>query len=174
MKALSKDPEDKLEVMKWTEALYNALEIFEPLRHDHAHIARLLQACLWPTNVFSREAMIGAWECGFKHFSQHTLEDLAAVARSHAVKSIEDLHRNLNVQARQNYNGKLSRHDRWHVAQTCGVMEDMDRKTCVPTTEEKRMAAKESLTNKSYIPNAKEFSMGEDVYKDLLSTKECL
>ena len=121
-----------------------------------------------------REAILGAWECDFKQFSEKTDHDLSNAARGFNVKSIEDLHRNLNVAARQNFNGKISRQARWHVAQRCGVIESLDHHVCEPTAEDERDSVNAPLNNNSFIPNPAKFSMGPETYRDLLNTKDCL
>ena len=157
--------------MIWVKALYDALEKFEPLRDHYDYIEKLLAAALWPTNVFVREAIVGAWECDFKQFSEKTTHDLENAARGFTVKPIEDMHRNCNVAARQNFNGKLSRQARWHVTQQCGVIENMDHKPCDPTVSDVRDSANESMSAKSFIPNAAKFSMGPEVYKKCLTPR---
>jgi hypothetical protein len=159
--------------MTWTEQLYNAVKVFEPLRDD-AIIEKVWQGALWPESVFVRESPIGAFEMGFKNFARATQEDLKNAAKGFNVKSIEDLHRNLNVKSKQNYNGNIGRSQRWHVAQTCGVIEDLDRKQVDPTAEQIRNATKTPLNNPSFKPFAREFSIGEDIHKDLLATKDLL
>ena len=172
MKTLSRDPAQTRSSMIWVKALYDALEKFEPLRDHYDYIEKLLAAALWPTNVFVREAIVGAWECDFKQFSEKTTHDLENAARGFTVKPIEDMHRNCNVAARQNFNGKLSRQARWHVTQQCGVIENMDHKPCDPTVSDVRDSANESMSAKSFIPNAAKFSMGPEVYKKMLDTKD--
>jgi hypothetical protein len=87
-------------------------------------------------------------------------------------KPIEDLHRCLNTQAKLNYNGNLSRDARWHTAWTCGVIEGNDRATPRVDAETHRLANKEKLNNRMYEVHQAEFSMGPDIHKDLLNTKE--
>ena len=173
MKCLSKDPEDKRKLVIWVKELYDALQKFEPLQEHFDYIDKMLKAALWPTNVFAREAMIGAWECEFTQFSAKTEHDLENAARGFTVKSIEDLHRNCNVAARQNFNSKLSRQGRWHVTQRCGVVENLDHTVCEPTVDDIRDPSAASLNAKSFEVNAAKFSMGPETFKDLLNTKDC-
>ena len=171
MKCLSKDPEDKRKLVIWVKELYDALQKFEPLQEHFDYIDKMLKAALWPTNVFAREAMIGAWECEFTQFSAKTEHDLENAARGFTVESIEDLHRNCNVAARQNCNGKLSRQGRWHVTQRCGVVENLDHTVCEPTVDDIRDACAASLNAKSFEVNAAKFSMGPDRSKTCLSRR---
>ena len=48
----------------------------------------------------------------------------------------------------------------------------MDHKPCDPTVSDVRDSANESMSAKSFIPNAAKFSMGPEVYKQLLDTKD--
>ena len=155
--------------------LYEALEVFEPLRGDYVYIDTLLEACLWPSNAWVREALIGARECRHKDFAAQTKEDLKNIAsKGFNVKSIEDLHRNVNIKARQNFNGNVPRAGRWHVAHTAGVIEDLGHTQPDPTPEECRAAAKETLNAKSFVPSSPDFSLGEDIFNDLLTTKDLI
>ena len=169
-----KSPEHKLKVLAWAQLLWEALEAFELLK-AHPHILRVIQAALWPFSSFCREALVGCYECDFKDFSTYTTQDLSDAARAFGVKAIEDLHRCLNVKAHQNYNGKCSRTLRWHTAQTAGLVEEIDRKQPDPTDEQRRTAATNTLPNTSYQATHSEYSLGEEIHKDLLSDKEhCL
>jgi hypothetical protein len=75
--------------MIWVKALYDALEKFEPLRDHFDYLEKLLAAALWPTNVFVREAIVGAWECDFKQFGEKTTHDLENAARGFTVNPLK-------------------------------------------------------------------------------------
>ena len=144
----------------------------EPLLATNPDVEKLFRAMLWPKSVWCREAITGCAECDFERFAEDTLDDLKIACRAMTVKPIEDLHRNLNVKARQDYNGDISRNMRWHTAKSCDVIEDMDHKQPVPTSEDKFQANKEKLSCKHYDVRAINFSMGEHIFKDLLDTKD--
>ena len=155
--------------------LYEALEVFEPLRGDYVYIDTLLEACLWPSNAWVREAPIGARECLHKDFAAQTKEDLKNIApKGFNVKSIEDLHHNVNIKARQHFNGNVPRAGRWHVAQTAGVIEDLKHTQPDPTPEECRVAAKETLNAKAFVPSSPEFPSVKIYFNDLLTTKDLI
>ena len=89
MKTLSRDPAQTRSSMIWVKALYDALEKFEPMRVHFDYIEQLLAAALWPTNVFVREAIVGAWECDYKQFSEKTTHDLENAARGFTVQTLK-------------------------------------------------------------------------------------
>jgi hypothetical protein len=167
-----KSPEKKAEVLDWTKQLFIMLGVFEPLRGLNKFIDDALTHALWPQSSFVREGIIGSYECDFTDFAPMTINALVDAARGFGSKPIEDLHRCLNTASRQNVNGKLSRNSRWHTAWTCGVIEGNDRKGPRVSDETRRKAAGEALNNRMYDVRDSEFSMGADIHKDLLSTKE--
>ena len=167
-----KSPEDKAATLRSARDLWEMLLVFEPLRAAHKGIRDALDACLWPTSPFVRETLVGAFECDFHGFAPQTNQDIQDASCSLTVKPVEDLHRNLNVQAKLNYNGNLCRNGRWHVAQTCNVLRDIDRKPPPVTVEDRKVATKKQLNNHMYETTDKDYSLGHDVHKDLLNAKE--
>ena len=167
-----KSDEERQKIMQWTKELYDMLNVFEPIRDLHPFIDQALTAALWPQSVFCRETIVGARETEFEGLAPMSTKTLICAARAFGVKPTEDLHRCLNVQARLNYNGNLSRDARWHTAWTCGVIEANDRKGPRIGEENRREAVQNKLNNKTYEVKSSEFSMGEEVFKDLLNTKE--
>lgn len=140
---LSENVAEKTMVLEWTKQIHTMLKKLEPLADTDPEVDKLLKAMLWPTSVWVREAITGCAECSYRGFAADTLEDLTIACRGFTVKCIEDLHRNLNVKARQDYNGDISRSMRWHVANTCEVIENMDHKQPEPTPQEKRRGQRE-------------------------------
>ena len=59
-------------------------------------------------------------------------------------------------------------------AKNCGDIEDMDHKQAVPTNEDKSNAGKETMNYRQYDICTCRFSMGEEMFKDLLDTKDQL
>ena len=159
------------ECMGTAKSLFDAVENFEKHRNVPA-VANILTAALWPTNVWTREALVGAWEHDWEEFAPQTQEDLEAVSRGFGVKPIEDFHRSLNTQARHNQNGFLGRTARWFVAQRCDVLPDMERRQAKPNTDDMKQARSEQLNAAMFELSAKKFSLGEDTYKDLLNKKD--
>ena len=169
---LSDDVAEQNSVLAFTKKLHVMLDKLEPLASINPAVEKLLGAMLWPSSVWCREAITGCAECDFLRFAKDTSDDLKTACLGFTVKCIEDLHRNLNVKARQDYNGDISRNMRWHVAKTCGVIEDMDHQQPIPTSEDKFKAGKEKLNHRHYGVCTFDFSMGEEIFKDLLDTKD--
>jgi len=158
--------------MTYAKELDTALAAIEKHVDSNDDAADLVDACLWPHSVFSRESLVGASERDFRDLSEYTKKDLKDAACGPSSKPVEDLHRNINVKARQNLNGNVSRHDRWHTTMTCPVLPDNGIKIPKATPEQARAAAATSLKKDSYKCNGKKFSMGDEIYKDLLTKND--
>jgi hypothetical protein len=167
-----RDDVKKKEIMAYSKEIDEALTIVEKRRGTDDDADDLLDACLWPHSVFCREALAGCSERDFRDLAEPTKTDLRDAACGISSKPIEDLHRNLNVKAKQNMNGGLSRHGRWHTAMTCPVLQDNEILMPKPTSEQQRAARTKGLNNPSYKVDVKMFSLGEEVYKDVLTKNE--
>ena len=174
MKYFSDDPKDKQATLDWARSLHEALNVYEPLQRDDNNIEHLLSAMLWPTSPFVRESLVGCYETNYKDFAQYTKRDLQAAMNGFTVYPIEWLHRNLNCKAAQNYNCNISRHMRWQTAMSCGLVEDNDFKQPNPTPEQRVEGQKQPLNAKQYEVGSHTRSLGNDVFKDLLNSKDAL
>ena len=77
------------------------------------------------------------------------------------------------MKARQNLNGDVARHDRWHTTMTCPVLPDNGIRIPKATPEQARAAAAATYLKKDYYKcGGKKFSMGDDIYKDLLTKND--
>ena len=169
---LSPDVAEQNSVLTFVKQLDEMLTKLEPLASTNPAVEKLLESMLWPLSTWVREAMVGCAECDHKRFAADTVADLKIAVKGFTVKCIEDLHRNLNVKARQDYNGDVSRNMRWHVAKSCRVIEDMDHHQPSPSADNKVQAAKEKLNLRHYDVCTSKFSMGQEIFKDLLDTKD--
>ena len=84
------------------------------------------------------EAITGCAECEFKDFATQPKDDIGNFSKGCTIKPIEDLHRNIGVKARQNYNNNVPRAGRWHVTQTANIIEEMGHRQPEPTAEDNR------------------------------------
>ena len=167
-----KSNDEKQKTLLWTKDLYESLIIFEPLADACDYIKDLLGAMLWPTSIFCREVIVGCFESDFSDFALESQRDLDKASKIFTVKAVEDTHRGLNTKQRQNMNGKLGRHSRWHTALTCKVIEEIDRQLPTITQEHRRAAASDSLTVGSYDVKNNSFSLGEQAFSELLTQKD--
>jgi hypothetical protein len=163
---------EKTRTMEFTKKLWDGLQVFEPLAEKNEHIDYLIKSMLWPSSTFVREGLVGAFENDFEKFSPQTEQDLEDAARAMGVKVIEDLHRNLNLKARQAMNDQCTRTTRWATGISCGVVQGNDRELATPSDQDYRDAKRIKLNHHSYETVNKNFSLGEAIFDDMLNQKE--
>ena len=167
-----RDETTKRETMAWAKKLWETFKVFDALRDTYGYIDDLMTAAYAPDNVFVREALVGAYECGFEDFCLQTNRDLQEFAKGLGIKVVEDLHRTMGIKAKQNYNDELSRHSCWNVARQFNVVEAAGRTQVTVTEDDRRIGVKNKLPLGAYEPKAKEFSLGEDMYKEFLKKQD--
>lgn len=128
LKSLSDQAEHHKEAMNFASQLWEVLNVFEPLADNDPCYKKALGACLWPESVFTREALVGAYECDFQRFPPEINRDLKDIARSMGTSQpCEMAHRVLGQAAKESINGRLGRITRWHRVMTASILEEMDR-----------------------------------------------
>ena len=93
-----RDETTKREMMAWAKKWWGTVKMFDALRNTYGYIDDLVTAAYAPDNVFVREALIEAYECGFEDFCLQTNRDLQDVAKGLGIKTVEDLHRTMGHQ----------------------------------------------------------------------------
>ena len=73
------------------------------------------------------------------------VKDVKAMAQGQGVKPIEDSHRVINTQQRQNINGKVGFDGQWHALMESNITKDNDMVAPPPTMEDKRGAKLDKL-----------------------------
>lgn len=146
--------------------------MFDALRDTYGYIDDLMTAAYALDNVFVREALIGAYECGFEGFCLQTNRDVQDVAKGLGIKTVEDLHRTMGIKAKQNYIDERSRHSCWNVARQSNVVEAAGRTQVTVTDDDRRNVVKNTLPLGAYESKDKEFSLGEDMYKEFFEKQD--
>ena len=157
-------------VLTWCKDAFEALGIWEQLARTDRFAANLLEECLWPCNVWAREALISCFECDHKRLGQCIEKDIDHIVEGIGAKPVEDTHRELNVAQRQNVNIKLGRAARWNAAISSNVLANNDILTPKVRDADKGDSKRASMTNNTFdcVGKSKDFSLGSDVWAQLL------
>ena len=154
---------EKATTLDWMKKLWAVLQRLEA---DSSKIATdSLQAMMWPFNTYTREVMVGAYECDFKTIPSEAMRDLEVQSLMFGTSIMAELGHSKIVDAQRLSKGKtLGRVSKFHRVCTAEILQDHDRRVPKPLPSEKS-GSHEKVTNERFTWNHDDFSLGQDALK---------
>ena len=125
-----------------------SLKLVEPLGSECGVVRQALQASVWPSSVYVREALAVLSECDFGFVPQALRQELVSLAEMpKTTLPVERGHSIFQQSMRQSIKGALGRTSKMHRLMISGLLEADDRPVPIASADHIMAARAISITN---------------------------